>query len=150
MCYVDHVLHAKPKSPLAVRTPLQAGVELFGEPGLEADIEVISLLLASLEELGINNVTLDLGHVGLCRALLEALNLTTEQEDEFFDLLQTKDVAEITTWVTATLDSATAANWLPCLPSLCGDKSILEVARKRLADAPAEVAAAIDELVASH
>ncbi len=48
LCYADHVLHAKPKSPLAVRTPLQAGVELFGEASLDADIEVISLLLASL------------------------------------------------------------------------------------------------------
>jgi ATP phosphoribosyltransferase regulatory subunit len=150
LCYTDHVLHAKPKSPLAVRTPLQAGVELFGESGLDADIEVISLLMASLEQVGVTQVTLDLGHVGICRALLEALALSPEQESEFFDLLQTKDVGEIKGWVAASLDSAEAVDWLPCLPALCGDESILQVARERLADAPAEVAAAIDELEAVY
>jgi ATP phosphoribosyltransferase regulatory subunit len=65
LCYADHVLHAKPKSPLAVRTPLQAGVELFGESSLDADIEVISLLLASLAQINVPKVTLALGHVGI-------------------------------------------------------------------------------------
>jgi ATP phosphoribosyltransferase regulatory subunit len=68
LCYADHVLHAKPKSPLAVRTPLHAGVELFGEASLDADIEVISLLLASLAQINVPKVTLALGHVEIGRA----------------------------------------------------------------------------------
>ncbi len=146
LCYTDHVLHAKPKSPLAVRTPLQAGVELFGESGLDADIEVISLLLASLEQVNVSDVTLDLGHVGICRALLEALSLSAAQEAEFFELLQSKDIAEIKQWAQHSLESPEAIEWLSLLPSLCGDASILEAAREKLIDAPAEVSAAIDEL----
>jgi ATP phosphoribosyltransferase regulatory subunit len=150
LCYTDHVLHAKPKSPLAVRTPLQAGVELFGESGLDADIEVISLLLASLEKMAVPKVTLDLGHVGICRALLEALSLTKEQEVEFFSLLEAKDAAEIQRWVELSIDSAQAIQWLPLLPALCGDVSVLALAREQFVDAPAEVTAAIDELLAVH
>ena len=150
LCYTDHVLHAQPKSPLAVRTPLQAGVELFGEPGLDADIEVISLLLASLEKIDVPEVTLDLGHVGICSALLEHLSLDTDQEAVFFDLLASKDIAEIQAWATDNIPSPGATQWLSLLPSLCGDIAILDTARAQLQDAPEEIFAAIDELSEIH
>lgn len=150
LCYADHVLHAKPKSPLAVRTPLQAGVELFGESGLDADLEVICLLLSSLEQIAVPEVTLDLGHVGIYRALLESLSLSDDQQAEFFNLLQSKDVAEIELWATGSLDSDQASVWLPLLPTLCGDVSVLALAREKLTGAPAEVFAAIDELSEIH
>lgn len=147
LCYADHVLHAKPKSPLAIRTPLQAGVELFGEAGLSADIEVISLLQESLALVGVKNITLDLGHVGIYRALTESLGLSNQQEREFFSLLQTKDSAEIQQWINGNVDAEDARQWLLELSSLSGDQSILEKAQQVLADAPAEVHAAIDELI---
>lgn len=150
LCYADHVLHAKPKSPLAVRTPIQAGVELFGEPGLDADIEVVSLLLSSLQQVEVPDVTLDLGHVGIYRSLLESLSLDENQEAIFFDLLAAKDSAGITRWADVALDSEEARIWLSQLPSLRGDVSILDAARKALANAPEEVFAAIDELVEIH
>ncbi|MGH1440026.1 MAG: ATP phosphoribosyltransferase regulatory subunit [Cellvibrionaceae bacterium] len=150
LCYADHVLHAKPKSPLAVRTPLQAGVELFGEAGLDADIEVISLLLASLEKASVPKLTLDLGHVGICRALLEGLGLSKDQESEYFSLLQKKDVNDIQQWVDQNVESSDARQCLAALPTLCGDSSVLSKARDCLSSAPDEVAAAIDELEAIY
>ncbi|ODS22833.1 ATP phosphoribosyltransferase regulatory subunit [Candidatus Endobugula sertula] len=147
LCYADHVLHARPKSPLAIRTPLQAGVELFGEAGLNADIEVISLLLESLSKVGIEAVTLDLGHVGVYRVLTELSGLSVLQEQEFFSLLQTKDQAEIKQWLNDNVESAESRQWLFALSSLSGDESILQQAQGILADAPAEVHAAIDEMI---
>ncbi|MFT6388747.1 MAG: ATP phosphoribosyltransferase regulatory subunit [Cellvibrionaceae bacterium] len=150
LCYTDHVLHAKPKSPLAIRTPLQAGVELFGEAGLDADIEVISLLLASLEKVAVPTITLDLGHVGICRALLDGLGLSSDQESEYFSLLQKKDVKDIQRWAEKNLELNEAIQWLAQLPTLCGDISVLNTARNLLSSAPDEVAAAIDELEVIH
>ena len=146
LCYADHVLHAKPKSPLAVRTPLQAGVELFGESSLDADIEVISLLLASLAQINVPKVTLALGHVGIYRALLESLELGAADESMFFDLLEAKDVAGIKRWASENFESAQTINWLTTLPTLCGGLDTLVDACEQLHDAPAEVEAAIDEL----
>lgn len=146
LCYADHVLHAKPKSPLAVRTPLHAGVELFGEASLDADIEVISLLLASLAQINVPKVTFALGHVGICRALLESLSLSAAEESVFFVLLQAKDTAEIRRWASENFESAQTINWLTTLPTLCGGVEALANACEQLQDAPAEVEAAIDEL----
>jgi ATP phosphoribosyltransferase regulatory subunit len=146
LCYADHVLHAKPKTPLAIRTPLQVGVELFGEAGLEADIEVISLLLESLTAINVQTITLDLGHVGIYRALTESLNMSDSQEMELFSLLQSKDQVEIQQWIKTNIESAEAGEWLQALSTLSGDVSILDKAQAALINAPAEAQAAIDEL----
>ncbi len=147
LCYADHVVHAKPKSPLAIRNPLQTGVELFGEAGLDADIEVISLLLESLSLAKVERVTLDVGHVGIYRALTESIGLSNEQEAALFALLQTKDAVEIERWVNDNIESAEVGQWLLSIASLSGDQSVLTEAQSVLADAPDEVHAAIDELV---
>jgi len=147
LCYADHVLHAKPKSPLAIRTPLQVGVELFGEAGLEADIEVISLLLESLTTVGVETITLDLGHVSIYQALTESLAINDSQESALFALLQTKDQDEIQQWIKTNIASQEAGDWLLALTTLSGDISVLSEAQQILSEAPAEAHAAIDELI---
>lgn len=145
-CYAGHVIHTRPKSPLATRLPIQAGVELFGGAGLDADIEVISLLLQSLDVVGLQSLHIDLGHVGIYRALAEAAGFSPAREEAFFDLLQRKASTEIGLWLQDNVSDAAMRAHLACLPALAGGQSVLNLARAQLAEAPAEVLAAIDEL----
>lgn len=147
LCYAGHVMHTRPKAALASRTPLWAGVELFGEAGLDADIEVISLLLESLVAAGFDKQYLDIGHVGIYRALAEAAALDEPQEEVLFNLLQAKATTEIDTWLDSNVSDEQARKWMKALPRLSGSVSILEKAQNLFADAPAEVSAALDELL---
>ncbi|MGD8176032.1 ATP phosphoribosyltransferase regulatory subunit [Marinimicrobium sp. ARAG 43.8] len=146
LCYAGHVVHTRPKNPLATRTPIQAGVEFFGEPGARADIEVISLLLESLKLAGLPSLHIDLGHVGIYRALAAAAELSQEQEDAFFGLLQRKAVTEIQAWVEEHLGGSALAPVFLSLSGLAGDRSVLERARRLFADCPSEVLQAVDQL----
>lgn len=146
LCYAGHVLYNKPKSPLGTRTPIQVGVELFGEPGLDGDIEVISLLLETLRSAQLSALCIDLGHVGIYRALAEAAGLSAEQEHTLFNLLQAKAMTEISAWVTSNIQDATAAKWFLALPRLSGNASTIAKAQEAFEQAPGEVAAALDEL----
>jgi len=146
LCYAGHVLHTKPQSPLATRSPIQAGIELYGESGLAADVEVISLLLASLKEAGLASLNIDLGHVGIYRALAVAAELNEAQEHEFFDLLQNKAITEVNAWVAANITDTKMAAVLVALPQLAGDKTVLLQARELLTDGPQAVLDALDEL----
>jgi ATP phosphoribosyltransferase regulatory subunit len=133
LCYAGHVVHTRPKNPLATRTPIQAGLELYGEPGITADIEVVSLLLESLSLAGLSRQHIDLGHVGIYRAIAADAGLSKVQEETFFELLQRKAVTEIHAWVGATIKDDVAANLFLALPGLAGDKTVLERARKLFA-----------------
>jgi histidyl-tRNA synthetase len=50
---------------------MQVGAELYGHAGIAADREVLRLMLSSLRALGVSRVHLDLGHVGVFRALVD-------------------------------------------------------------------------------
>jgi ATP phosphoribosyltransferase regulatory subunit len=147
LCYAGHVVHTKPKNPLATRTPIQAGVEFYGEAGLAADIEVVSLLLESLRLANLPRLHIDLGHVGIYRALAQFAELTPTQEEHFFDLLQRKAITEINEWVAGNITKQDVADLLLALPHLSGDRSILVAAKARFDVLVPDAVAAIDQLI---
>src|SRR5689334_8071172 len=78
LCYAGSVLHTRPKSLMASRSPIQIGVEFYGDAGLASDSEVVLLMLETLRIAGLDKITLDLGHVGIYRALLRSAALTAD------------------------------------------------------------------------
>lgn len=145
LCYAGHVVHTKPKNPLATRTPIQAGLELYGEVGPAADIEVVSLLLESLQVAGLPRLHIDLGHVGIYRAIAADAGLTKSQEETFFELLQRKASTEIRTWVSANIADPDKAELFLTLPKLAGNKAVLQLARQLFSGVVA-AQAAVDQL----
>ena len=79
LCYAGSVLHARPDGLLNMREPLQAGAEMYGLEGIEADIELIDLMLKSMKIADMGEVLLSLGHIGVFRALANAAHLDEQQ-----------------------------------------------------------------------
>jgi len=146
LCYLGTVIHTRPSGHGGTRAPLQVGAELHGHSGAESDAEILCLMLKTLKTAGLNNIHIDLGHVGIYRGLLARLNLNPEQESLFFDGLQRKAKAELEAMVLAWALSESDASMLLCLNDLNGDISVLEEARLLLADADENVLACINEL----
>jgi len=146
LCYAGTVLQTKSRGPLESRAPISIGVELFGEAGLGADIEVIELFLETLETVAVGSVHLDLGHVDIFRGLLATADLNADQETELFELLQRKAVAELDSWVTDNIADPKLSGWLRLLPTLSGNSEVLSRAKEGLAGAPDTVIEALDQL----
>lgn len=145
LCYAGSVLQARPRALSTSRSPIQLGAELYGDASPASDVEVISLMLDMLALIGVPNVHMDLGHVGIYRGLAAAAGLAGEAERRLFDALQRKAVDEVEA-LTAELPEA-LARMLRALAELCGGREVLDLARACLVEAPAEVQAALDELV---
>ncbi len=147
LCYLGTVLHAVPGGFAGSRAPMQVGAELFGHAGIESDREILSLLLETLAVVGINEVWLDLGHVGIFRALMELAQFEPDDEAEFFDLLQRKAMPEIEAFLAARELTPSLAVMLHALPELHGEGlETLARARAELADAGEAVTLALDNL----
>ena len=110
-----------------MREPIQIGAELYGHAGIEADIEIVRLMIASLKAAGIARVHIDLGHPGVYRAVADGTD--PERAEELFHAVQQKD--------------ATAAGPLAVLTQLNGGLDVIERARKSLT---AAARAPLDEL----
>jgi len=143
LCYAGSVLHTQPDGFHRSREPIQIGAELYGEAGAEADLEILTLMLDALSACDIGSVQLDIGHVGVYRALAQESKLSREIEHQLFGALQAKDgsaVEVLTAGLPAGFRDAFAA-----LPQLYGDRGILLEARARLPRLTA-IDAALDTL----
>jgi ATP phosphoribosyltransferase regulatory subunit len=137
LCYAGSVLRTVPTPGAQAREVVQIGAELFGEPGIAGDREVVGLLLSSLAAAGAVALHLDLGHVGVYRALAAGAGISGNGEDtELFAALRAKDVPTV-----AELTAKLPAAWrdaLTALPALYGPaREVLASARSRLPDTPA-------------
>ena len=141
LCYCDSVLHTMPASISASREPIQIGAELYGHEGHEADLEVVRLMAAALSIADATASRIDLGHVGIFRALAEAAGLDADQLDAALSLLQSKDVPGLEIFCAELAEPYRSA--FLRLPSLYGGVEILDVAARVLpALAPIEAALA--------
>lgn len=133
LCYANSVLHTVPATLQAGRSPLQIGAELYGHAGVESDLEVVCLMLSALQAGGVQQLTLDLGHVGIYRALVADAHLSADDEAELFRLLQGKAMTELAELLARLPVSAQQRARLEVLSTLSGDRSVLAHARTQLA-----------------
>ena len=95
-CYAGTVLHTKPQGFNSTRAPLQLGAELFGSDSIDADVEMVDLMISLLKEAGLaEGMHLDLGHVGMFRSLVKQAELSKAIERQMSDLYQRKALPEL-------------------------------------------------------
>jgi ATP phosphoribosyltransferase regulatory subunit len=146
LCYVGTVLHAVCDLLEQNRSPMQIGAEIYGHQGKESDLEVIQLMLEMLATIGLDNIHLDLGHVGIYRALSTQAGLNTQQENELFDILQRKAHPELIALMKrCTIDESLKKLFLT-LPKLHGDKHILATAREIFVNTDNDIQQALIDL----
>ncbi|MGA0033268.1 MAG: ATP phosphoribosyltransferase regulatory subunit [Burkholderiales bacterium] len=145
LCYSGSVLRTLPDGMNRTREPLQIGAELYGHRGIDSDVEVQRLMLRTLRIAGVREVSIDIGHVGVFRALLRRARAPRELESELFQAMQAKDASAIN-GLARRFDRATRSA-LAVLPQLYGGAEVLARARRVLPPLP-EIRAALRDLSA--
>src|SRR3954470_21646765 len=135
LCYCGSVLHTRPAAPGATREPIQLGAEIYGAPGVAADLEMQRLLCDALRLAKLGGVRLDIGYVAVFRSLAQAARVAPQLEVELFEALQKKDLPALREF-SRPLDAKTRAA-LERLPELYGGPEVLERARRELPALPA-------------
>jgi len=143
-CYINAILQTKADDFYASRSPIQAGAELYGYKGIEADIEVIELMLASLSILNIQGLTLSLGNTAIFNALCEATELDKQDIATLRDIFKRKSIPDLDTFLKD--NEIKEADKFSALISLDGDDQVLDRALKVFADFPM-VVEAINDLI---
>ncbi len=141
-CYSGTVLNTTPQALSTCRSPIQIGAEIYGYAGVAADIEIIRLMLHTLQQSGLKTVHLDIGHVAIFRELAKAAQLSVEIEQQLFDIYQRKSLPELE----ALRSHLPYADWFVALGVLSGDISILQQAQTLLSEAPATVKQALTDM----
>ena len=130
LSYAGSVLRTKPASFLQSREPFQIGAELYGFKGIEADIEIQTLLIKTLNTIGIKSPVFDFNHLDIFTSLIASSNIERDLLDRLYEAMQKKDQSEVKS-LTQSLDKKNREA-LIALVSLYGDVNILKEADKVL------------------
>jgi len=132
LCYLGTVLRTRADSLGGARAPRQVGCELFGEADVDADIEILQLMLETLRRAAVPDVHLDLGHVGIYRAIAARLELDAEDEAALFGILQRKSQPDLAQFGRAQRLADKPLDALAQLMDLNGDATVLKRATATL------------------
>jgi ATP phosphoribosyltransferase regulatory subunit len=143
LAYCGSVLHTLPAGMTTTREPIQIGAELYGHAGLEADLEVLRLMVRALDRASLGRIHLDIGHPRIYRSLAEGAKLDREEAEALFHAVQQKDAPAVRA-MQALLGSERAAA-IEKLTRLHGAGEVISEARRALPRNPA-IGAALDEL----
>ena len=145
LCYLGTVLQTRTDGFAGSRSPMQVGAEIYGHEGAASDVEVLRLLLATLEAAGLDSVHVDLGHVGIYRGLARQAGLDQTQEMALFEALQRKAESEIRALIDGFALPTTIGDMLLALVQLNG-ADVLDEAESALREADRSVQAALARL----
>jgi len=146
LCYLGTVLHTRPENKGDNRSPLQVGAELYGHKGIESDIEVLCLMIETIKKSGIDNIHIDLGHVGIYNNLVRLAKLDEDSESELFDVLQRKATSELNDMISEDKLSAEAGNMFKALVTSNGSIDDFKEAKALFESISPEIKECLDEL----
>lgn len=119
------------KQSITNRELTQAGIELFGKNHMEADVEVITLAIKSMESLGLQHFKIDLGQANYFKELLYESKLPPGQLQEIQKRIEQKNVSELKQILKDTTIDEKVKKVLLSIPLLYGDPAnVIEKARE--------------------
>jgi ATP phosphoribosyltransferase regulatory subunit len=140
LCYEGTVVRRRQGRARRHRQVPQAGVELYGAPGIAGDVEILRLAASVARCCGLSAFVVDLGHAAVARSLLDALPRSLAADVS--DALAQKDTSRIAASLADTNSPPAVARALSALPELHGaDDAVFDRAAPLLAGTPAEAPA---------
>ncbi|MGR8948057.1 MAG: ATP phosphoribosyltransferase regulatory subunit [Gammaproteobacteria bacterium] len=148
LCYLGPVVHATPDKFAGSRNPLQIGAELYGHAGIESDAEIACLMAKVLEIAQLEPITLELGHMGVFKALIESAELGKEQESQVLEILLRKAENELAQLLDSFGVAMPTRDLFVALTQLDGGAEIMSDIANTFSDAASPVKKALSDFSA--
>lgn len=130
--YVANSFEYLSKSTSSARTRefAQVGVEMLGESGNWGDVEMLTLAIQGLLNVGLDDFLIEIGQVDFFNGLIEESGISESDFSELKDLINKKDMLGVELFLHQKNFSNDFITNILTLPTLFGDFSILDNAEK--------------------
>jgi len=147
LSYIANAYRAITPQRGQMREFTQAGLELIGAEAPEGTAEVIEVLSAALDAVGLTRAVIGLGDADLYRQLLDELGVADDRRGRLLELLAMHDLVGLQTTVGELEIDAGSRETLLRLPNMRGGPEVLEQAHEL---GGAAVETATQRLAATH
>jgi ATP phosphoribosyltransferase regulatory subunit len=129
LCYLASAFRAVRPQRGQMREFVQAGVELLGAPAPAGTVEVVELLEAALDAVGLDRAVIGLGDADLFRQLLAELGVAEEARGSVLERLATHDLVGLEAELSRAGIGTSEVDTCVALSQLRGGSEVLEQAR---------------------
>ena len=142
LCYVGNTFinHSSYQGRLKENT--QMGAELIGLDSVEADAEIIAMVVDGLKKTGLTEFQVNIGHIDFIQSLLEATGLDAEEKEEVRELISNRNYFGVEEILDNRSVKENIKEAFRTLPELTGGPEILEQAARVAPSADARLALA--------
>lgn len=100
LCYMGNTFINNSSYQGRLKESTQLGAELLGDSSVDADAEMLSMVVSCLKTAGLKEFQISVGHADFFRGLMDAAGLLEEQEDELRELISNKNFFGVEEFVT--------------------------------------------------
>ena len=149
LCYMGNTFLNNNSYQGRLKESTQLGAELLGDSTVDADAEIIAMVIDCLKKAGLKEFQLSVGHAEFFRGLTDAAGLNEEQEEELHDLISNKNYFGVTEFAETLNLNADLKALFGMLGNLYTGADELQTAKK-YADAYPRILNAIERLEELH
>ena len=140
LCYAGNTFinHSSYQGRLKENT--QLGAELIGLDTIEADAELIAMVVDGLKKVGLTEFQVNIGHVDFIQSLMNAADLNEDETKEIRELITNRNYFGVDELLDSRKVKETVKEAFHILPELAGGEEVLEKALLAAPDLTARLA----------
>lgn len=133
LCYLGNTYTNNSGYQGRLKECTDAGAELIGDAGVQADAEMVALVIHCLLKAGLTEFQIELGHAGFFDGLLDEAKIQEEDREELRELFDNKNYFGIETRISRMPIAEEKKELFRKLPQLFGTEASLALAKELLA-----------------
>lgn len=128
LCYVGSTFINHSSYQGRLKESTQLGAELIGIDSVEADAEMIAMVVDGLKKVGLKEFQVNIGHVDFLQSLMEATGLSKEKQEEIYNLIANRNFFGVEELLEQADASPELKETFRLLPEFAGDVDVLKKA----------------------
>ncbi|MCI8483660.1 MAG: ATP phosphoribosyltransferase regulatory subunit [Lachnospiraceae bacterium] len=136
LCYMGNTFINNSSYQGRLKETTQLGAELIGDNSVEADAEILALVVYALKVAGLKEFQIGVGHVDFFKGLVQAAELEEETETELMELIFNKNFFGVEELLDALHISEPLKELFFMLGNICMPEDMIKRAKELSADYP--------------
>ncbi len=129
LCYTGNTFINHSNHQGRLREVTQLGAELLGDDSVEADAEMLAIVIESLLAIGLKEFQINVGHLGFFQSLIEDAALDEESKERIVELVNNRNYFGVEEYLDSIMVKRSSKEAFAALGDLVGGAEILAQAK---------------------
>lgn len=129
LCYTGNTFINHSNNQGRLREVTQMGAELIGDDSVEADAEMLAMVMESMQAIGLKEFQLSVGHLGFFQSLIEDAALDEEARERVIELINNRNYFGVEEYLDSIMVKRSSKEAFAALGNLVGGVEVLAKAK---------------------